>query len=293
MGEGNTMKLYYSDQYVGSSTEFETTRKARWVASSFNDRPMAGLEIVEPAPLTEAQLLETHGKDYVEGVKTGQGNVQMPFSWDRQFWPMVLSSNGGVVAAAKAALQDGVSGSLSSGLHHAKKDYGEGFCTFNGLVIAAKEALKNGAENVLIVDFDAHCGGGTASLIQNHQHIWQADVSTVSYDSYNSSHNARLVISRAAYMQDIERMLQTVDSEFPAFDLCLYNAGVDPHDSFSITADVLAQREKVVFNWAAAKKLPIAFVLAGGYLTGITQSQLVDLHRQTIAAALAVAGKYR
>ena len=286
------MKLYYSDQYVGSSTEFETTRKALWVASSFDDRPISGLEFVEPVPLNEAQLLETHGKEYVEGVKTGKGNVRMPFAWDRQLWPMVLSSNGGAVAAAKAAMQDGVSGSLSSGLHHAKKDYGEGYCTFNGLVIAAKEALKEGVENVLILDFDAHCGGGTAVLIQNHQHIWQADVSTISYDAYNSSHNARLVVSRGAYMQDIEKMLQTVDDEFPAFDLCIYNAGVDPHDSRSITAEVLAQREKTVFGWAAAKKLPIAFVLAGGYLTGITKEQLVDLHRQTISAALAVSSSY-
>ena len=116
--------------------------------------------------------------------------------------------------------------------------------------------------------------------------------SLVSGVLFASTHNARLVISRGAYMQDIDKMLQTVDAEFPAFDLCLYNAGVDPHDSRSINADVLAQREKLVFNWAAAKKLPIAFVLAGGYLTGITQSQLVDLHRQTIAAALAVAGDY-
>ena len=30
-----------------------------------------------------------------------------------------------------------VAGSLSSGLHHARADRGNGFCTFNGLVVAS------------------------------------------------------------------------------------------------------------------------------------------------------------
>ena len=76
---------------------------------------------------------------------------------------MVLSSNGGAVAAGLAALEHGVAGSLSSGLHHARREKGAGFCTFNGLVIAAREALTAGARSVLILDFDAHCGGGTRS----------------------------------------------------------------------------------------------------------------------------------
>ena len=287
------MKVFYSDKYISSATAFETTRKAGWVASSFDGRPMTGVEIVAPLPLTEAQVLGTHGKEYVDGVKTGKGNIRSPFAWDPQLWTMVTASNGGVVAAALTAMQEGVSGSLSSGLHHAKKDYGEGFCTFNGLVIAAKEALDHGANNVLILDLDAHCGGGTASLILHDERIWQADVSTVSYDLYDEQQNARLVISREAYLADIESMLRTVDAEFPAFDLCIYNAGVDPHDSRRINDHVLALRDELVFNWAAAKRLPIAFVLAGGYLTGITKEQLVDLHRQTVAAALAVSPLYR
>ena len=42
------MKVFYSDKYISSATAFETTRKAGWVASSFDGRPMTGLEIVEP-----------------------------------------------------------------------------------------------------------------------------------------------------------------------------------------------------------------------------------------------------
>jgi acetoin utilization deacetylase AcuC-like enzyme len=97
---------------------------------------------------------------------------------------MVTSSNGGAVSAGLNALERGVAGSLSSGLHHARRETGVGYCTFNGLVIAAREALAAGASSVLILDFDAHCGGGTASLIAEDEHVWQVDVAVNSFDYY-------------------------------------------------------------------------------------------------------------
>jgi hypothetical protein len=68
------------------------------------------------------------------------------FPWDPALWEMVCTSNGGVIAAAIEALRTRrVSGSLSSGLHHARRARGAGFCTFNGLVLAARAALDAGA----------------------------------------------------------------------------------------------------------------------------------------------------
>ncbi|HZC01053.1 MAG TPA: hypothetical protein VE844_06740, partial [Gammaproteobacteria bacterium] len=107
---------------------------------------------------------------------------------------MVLASNGGAVAAGLAALENGVAGSLSSGPHHARCGSEAGFCTFNGLVIAASEALAAGVGSVLILDLDAHCSGGTASLIAGEPRIWQIDVSVSGYDSYSSSNRIRLDI---------------------------------------------------------------------------------------------------
>jgi acetoin utilization deacetylase AcuC-like enzyme len=62
--------------------------------------------------------------------------------------------------------------------------------------------------------------------------------------------------------------------------------GCSPGGQRGITEDILAQRERMVFQWAATRQLPIAFVMAGGY-TGnrLSQDQLVDLHRLTIQAA--------
>ena len=68
-----------------------------------------------------------HDPGYVRAVQTGEPRSlaeSQGFDWDPGVWPMALATNGGVVAAALAALADGVAGSLSSGLHHARRGSG-------------------------------------------------------------------------------------------------------------------------------------------------------------------------
>ncbi|HVA91103.1 MAG TPA: hypothetical protein VNL71_14815 [Chloroflexota bacterium] len=49
---------------------------------------------------------------------------------------------------------------------------------------------------------------------------------------------------------------------------------------------MLREREELVFAWARRRAMPIAFVLAGGYLgPRLAQETLVGLHRLTVAAA--------
>nr|WP_261341221.1 hypothetical protein [Fimbriiglobus ruber] len=178
-------------------------------------------------------------------------------------------------------------------MHHAACAHGAGYCTFNGLVLASNAALTAGAESVLILDLDAHCGGGTASLIAKEPRIRHVDVSVCSYDSYPASERARLAVVTSAtdYLQEIRRMLGEVDRYGP-FGLCLYNAGMDPSEDCStdglagITREVLAERERLVFEWCATRHLPIAFVLAGGYIgPQLNIPGLVALHRLTLSAA--------
>jgi acetoin utilization deacetylase AcuC-like enzyme len=250
--------------------------------------------------LSRDQLIKVHDADYVRAIETGSPRDladSQGFSWDAALWPMVLSSNGGVVSAAMYALERGVAGSLSSGLHHARYSKGLGFCTFNGLVIATSDALAAGAKSVLILDLDAHCGGGTASLVAKDERIWQIDISVSPYDSYHGADRLSLdVIEEAAdYLPTIERRLSEADRRGLEFDLCLYNAGMDPCEDCSIggkpgiTRNVLAERERLVFEWCRRRKLPIAFVLAGGYVSRrLDQQALVDLHRLTLTSAAKV-----
>jgi acetoin utilization deacetylase AcuC-like enzyme len=290
------VQVFYSPSYVGAGPAFDTTRKAQWIADSQLASPIPGISLIQPAPLTRELVAAVHDPEYVRAVETGNPRSlaeSQGFSWDAGLWPMVLASNGGAVAAALAALGHGVAGSLSSGFHHASRRSGAGFCTFNGLVIAAKAALEAGVESVLILDLDAHCGGGTASLIANEPRIRQLDVAVSSYDTYAGNNQAQLTLVSAAseYLPAIRRMLDKADQQ-PRFGLCLYNAGMDPSEDSSIgglegiTREILAEREQMVFEWSAKRKLPIAFFLAGGYIgPRLDESGLVDLHRLTLSAA--------
>ncbi|OYW40430.1 MAG: hypothetical protein B7Z35_01185 [Hydrogenophilales bacterium 12-61-10] len=297
------LSIFYSPSYVGTDYEFDTTRKAKWLADSLIESPIQSITLKEPTPVSHAQLALVHDAKYIRAIQTGTPRnlaESQGFSWDPEVWQMAVATNGGVVAAAASALEHGAAGSLSSGLHHARREVGEGFCTFNGLAIAARVALSAGARSVLILDLDAHFGGGTQSLIADDPHIWHVDVSVSNFDQYPPSERAWSCIVRdgADYLPTIERRLKELEQYAPRFDLCLYNAGMDPYEHCpmgglsGITQEILGERERMVFDWCRSQRLPVAFVLAGGYIgRRLDERSLVDLHRLTILNAARIAGE--
>ena len=254
------MKLFFSPHYVLAAHSFDTTRKAAWLAESLQQAPIAGVDILPPAPLTPEEVAAIHAPAYVDAVRTGRPRglaTSMGFSWDSGLWPMVLSSNGGVVAAVRAALTDGVAGSLSSGLHHARAEHGAGFRTFNGLALAARAALDAGPRRVLILYLDEHCGGGTCSLLVGDDATWRLDVAVSRFDRYTPGPQQRLAVvdDAADYLATINDELTSIAASAPGFDLCHYNAGMDSYERCDIgglpgiSADILEQREELVFDW--------------------------------------------
>ena len=291
------MHVFYDPAYNATGVEWETTRKASEIARSLTERPIDGVEIVSPTPCTRDELVAVHDRRYVEAVFTGSPRdlaESNTIGWDEQLPAAVCASNGGVRDAALRALGTrGIAGSLASGLHHASYDTGAGYCTFNGLVVAARAALAHGARRVLVLDLDAHCGGGTARLIDGLDGVEQVDVSVVSYDGYRSRPDAQLIMSDGPhYLSTIRRALDGIDAP-GEIDLVIYNAGMDPHGQAGgvdgIDEAVLADREALVFEWVTSHHIPTAWALAGGYTRGIDMAALVDLHRLTIHAAAAAA----
>jgi acetoin utilization deacetylase AcuC-like enzyme len=294
------MKLFYSPEYLYAGTSLDTTNKAGWVADSLVRDPIPGVEVVPPSvEVTFEMATNVHGTDYVGGIWTGEPRYMADRNgvcdWTPEFARSRIAATSGVVSAALTAWQSGgVAGSMSSGLHHARFTEGRGFCTLNGLVIAANEVVRRGARRVLIVDFDAHGGGGTASLIGGSSAIEQIDVSVDAFDGYESTRNSRYVLCRGNdYIDTIRQALDSVVDP-GLVDLVLYNAGVDPHEDCStggvrgVTSEVLAVRDAMVFDWAGSWMTPVAFVFAGGYVgSRISRDQLVDLHRQTIKSSAA------
>lgn len=301
------MKVFFDDRYVGAAHSFDTTKKAELVARAIETMP--GVTLASPKAATQRELAMIHNPRYVRAVLTGkgQGRSSAGFGWDPGYATAVTVSTGGTVEAALTALREGVSGSLSSGLHHADTESGSGFCTFNGLALAAKIALgdrpkgekrrrwiKPRCKKVLILDLDAHCGGGTHDIIKNDRRIWQIDISVSGFDSYNGHdpdrHHLHVVNDPDDYLPLLELELERAAEE--GFDLVIYNAGMDPHEDCGvgglkgITSDIIRLRERMVFDWARARDIPVAFVLAGGY-TGydLWEEKLTALHQMTVAAA--------
>src|SRR5262245_46519791 len=141
-------------------------RKFALVAEGLKER--ADVRLVRPEPATESDLRRVHTPEYINAVRVGNPRAlaeSQKFPWSPALFPSVCLTNGGCMAAARHALRDRAAAALASGFHHAHADHGEGFCTFNGLVVAA-EALTAADEvqRVAILDLDLHYGNGTAAL---------------------------------------------------------------------------------------------------------------------------------
>lgn len=294
------LKVYYSRQYSAAAEQFDTMAKSRWIAQSLTTNPISGVQIVAPRALSADEIEIAHDREYIEALQTG-APVELAESqgldWDPGLWTSVTTSTGGVVAAAKSAMRDGVAGSLSSGLHHARRDSGSGFCSINGLAIAAKTALRTGASSVAILDVDAHAGGGTASIIDGDAAIMQADVSVSAFDSYTDTENSThwLIDRPADYLDAVEEALRRLINAPNRPELLLYNSGMDVYwgcdigGLLGITRSIIAERERLVFESCARASVPVCFVLAGGYVgEDLPADVLVNLHRETIITAARV-----
>jgi acetoin utilization deacetylase AcuC-like enzyme len=289
------MSIYFSSEFVVDGG-FDTVSKAGELARLLTANPIARTEIISPAPATRSDVVAVHDEHYVDQVLNGRGGQ---FSGEDESATSVLATTGGVLRAVETVLENGgCAGSLSSGLHHAKYDSSSGFCTFNGLVIGARRALKLGARRVLILDLDAHCGGGTKELIgllrdQNIDGIEQVDVSVSSFDQYHNASFAQLkIVGASEYLPTIEQSLSDI-ADPQSIDLVIYNAGMDPHEKAGgvtgINDEVIRRREAMVFEWAKSHNLPIVWVLAGGYSSqSFTKRDVAALHRITAEEAARV-----
>jgi acetoin utilization deacetylase AcuC-like enzyme len=285
-------------------------RKFQLVADAVRAAGLGRIE--EPAPLGEDALKLVHTAAYVDAVRTGEPRAlaeSQKFPWSPALYPSVRLTNGAVVAAARRALAGGVAAALASGFHHAHADHGEGFCTFNGLVVAADLLHREGAaERVAVLDLDLHYGNGTASLCAERPYLYACSIygndyegnqpfKDVSVKRHRDGANHRSYAlpngsGRAAMLEELEEGTNALLA-WGRPDLLLYQAGADPYreDPYSpllLDHEDLRERDRWVFAWAQRHGLPIAWVLAGGYTPDV--SKVVRVHVGTFEAVRAVFG---
>ena len=275
------MRLYWSPDYVGGDDD--TLAKSARVIQLLKDDP--NIDIVGPDPVTMEELLLAHSRHYIESVFAG--SVEAGMRPTPALLTSVRASTGGAIAAASTAVAGENAGSASSGLHHARRGVGNGFCTFNGLAVAARYITREyPAATIHIVDLDAHCGGGTWNILGGDENVSSTDVAVDWYDHYlpeRDDWTMDVVTVAKSYISAIGQRLPAAN-----FDLVLYNAGMDPWEGSyigglkGITAKMLKDRDEMVFEWANEHDSPVAFVFAGGYgdLDAIAR-----LHAQTVRIA--------
>src|SRR5579875_1996597 len=97
------------------------------------------IELHEAPLASENDLLRVHTEDYVQGFLKGTLPAQVirriGFPWSEGLVQRTLASTGGTLAATRAALLNGMSGTVAGGTHHAFRGEGSGFCVFNDLAI--------------------------------------------------------------------------------------------------------------------------------------------------------------
>ncbi len=187
-----------------------------------------------------------------------------------------------MLAAARSAIQDGgVAIAPCSGFHHAGHASVGGFCTFNGLMVAACVLREEGlARQVGILDFDQHWGDGTEEIVTTLGASWVRHYSAGAI--WHSPNQAD------RFLQTIPKIVETMSD----CDVILYQAGADPHidDPLGgwLTLAQLRERDRIVFEQARRYGMPIAWNLAGGYQDPLRN--VLDIHDNTMIECAAIFG---
>jgi acetoin utilization deacetylase AcuC-like enzyme len=236
------------------------------------------LDLHRPTPVSIDELSRVHDRHFVEGVLAGR--IANGFG-DRS--PEVAASlpwtSGAMLSAARHAIAHRTMVlAPCSGFHHAGVRRASGFCTFNGLAVAAAALHDDGARTIGILDADYHYGDGTQEILADRGWVRHVTIGA----RYTRPEHAR------PFLEALPQMVESMRG----CDVLLYQAGADAHvdDPLGgfLTTEELALRDAIVFRTARALGLPVAWNLAGGYRRdangGISEVLLV--HENTARACL-------
>jgi len=134
--------------------------------------PQLGLfnaERLEAKHATYEQIARVHLPTLIKSIeevcKQGSNVIDhAPTYVTKTSYQDALLAAGGVLECTRAVLNNNAKNAFAIVRppgHHAEPHRSMGFCIFNNVAIAAQEALANGMERVMVIDYDAHHGNGT------------------------------------------------------------------------------------------------------------------------------------
>ncbi len=267
--------VYYTSKQVSCpDSSSPSPRKPEWAVKEWLYRKLP-VRVIEPAAATRDQIALAHHPRYVDGILSCelmngfrglQKEVALSLPW----------TCGSFLSAARAALENGlVACSPTSGFHHAGLKTAFGYCTFNGLMVAALNLHAEGkVQRVGILDCDQHFGDGTEEIIAAKQLGWIRHVSKERSDPEDAE----------PFLDQLPRVMRS----FSDCDLLMYQAGADQHvdDPLGgfLTTEQLARRDQIVFSEAKAMEIPVVWNLAGGYQEPV--HEVLKIHNATMRACI-------
>jgi len=171
-GERVSIPFYYHPDFsgydFGASHPFRGERFSQFLSEIEKRFPtvFGRLDLCEPELAGDELLGLVHTRAYIERVASLEKRRGY-LSVDTQVLPGSVDAArmivGASVEAARAAVENGIALGFG-GLHHAGTNYGEGFCIFNDVAVAARALLGDGLSRICILDTDAHQGNGTMDI---------------------------------------------------------------------------------------------------------------------------------
>lgn len=286
------MKVFYRPEQVASNTAAYSPSafKPKQVVDDWLARGLIQADDIQSfEPVSRADLKRVHDPQMVDDVldlkrRNGFRNQ------DAEVAASLAYTSGSLLAGARWALahQEAVC-SPTSGFHHAGFDESEGYCTFNGLMVAAVQLLDLGlVQRVAILDCDMHYGNGTDDIIARldlHDRV----VNHTMGEQFESKNSV------GTHARDFMGWLTLALKQSADADLVIYQAGADPHINDPLggllTTREMLRRDLAVFR--AFQGRPLVWNLAGGYQRDASGSiePVLQLHRNTARACMACESK--
>jgi len=294
------LRAFYSDHFVlplPDGHKFPMSKYARLRERILAEGIVSSDDLHE-APLAAIEDLRlVHDAAYVDAVLTGtvarEIQRRIGFPWSPQMVERSRRSVGATIAAAHAALDEGVAANLAGGTHHAFADRGEGFCVFNDVAVAARVLQRDQlARRIAIVDLDVHQGNGTAAIFSGDESVF----------TFSMHGDKNFPFKKELSDLDVPLADGTGDDEYLSLlqphltavlnrhqpDFVFYLAGADPFEGdrlgrIKMTIHGLKRRDEIVLEACTKARLPVAISMSGGYATDI--DAIVAIHTNTIRTA--------
>ena len=281
----------FSPRY-SAETPTASMRKLGPVAWHAVEQGLAEVEV--PDPIDPEKLRRLHAPEYVDAFLEGKQPLASAqgWSWTPQIRDGVLAMHGGQLLGTKLALEHGIAANIAQGFHHAGYGRGGGYCTFNGLALVAQEFPKL---RVFVLDCDEHGGNGTEEFTHRLPNLYNFSINGTGFGMRGGERSICRTLRPVTndfgpYHQALDDAFDKIEAWRP--DIVLYQAGADPHindplGSLGMTTEQMFDRDRIVFQRCKERRVPVLFVLAGGYQEPI-ETKLLPLHVNTFRAAQAV-----